>query len=651
VCGIIGITGRDDAVAGVVDGLRRLEYRGYDSAGVVVTDERKLRVVKRAGKLDNLVRALESQPLSASTSLGHTRWATHGAPTDRNAHPHLDPAARVAVVHNGIIENYQALQAELDDVRFASETDTEVVAHLIARELDTVAANRPSEGAGSAGDATDAGTASSARATSARAAAHERGDLLAAVRAVVARLEGAYALVVTSVDDPETLVVAKSGAPLIVAQADGVGYCASDVAALIGHTKDVAALLDGQLASITPDGVEVVDIDGAPAEPHRYTVNWDLAAAEKQGYEHFMLKEIHEQPQAVADTLLDRLRAPGPGLPPRLQLDEIRIDEGEFSRIDKVFILACGTSLHAAMVGKLAIEHWAGIPVDVEVASEFRYRDPIVDPHTLVIAISQSGETTDTIAAASHARDQRAPVIALSNVVGSTLTREADGVLYTHAGPEVAVASTKAFTTQILGCLLLGLFLGQARGRIYPSEAADILDRLAKVPAAMSEVLELDGQIQELAERYRDVDYTMFIGRHAGLPIAMEGALKLKEVSYLHAEAFPAGEMKHGPIALIEDGSLVVALAPAGHVFSKMVSNIQEVRARGASVLAIGTAGSTEALEAHADDVLTLPEPPHELAGPLLSVLPLQLFSYHVARLRGEDVDQPRNLAKTVTVE
>jgi len=643
VCGIIGITGRDDAVAGVVDGLRRLEYRGYDSAGVVVTDERQLRVVKRAGKLDNLVRALESQPLAASTGLGHTRWATHGAPTDRNAHPHLDPAGRVAVVHNGIIENYQALQAELDDVRFASETDTEVVAHLIARELDVVAANRPSEGAGNAGDGGDAGRAGHER--------RQRGDLLEAVRAVVARLEGAYALVVTSVDDPETLVVAKSGAPLIVAHADGVGYCASDVAALIGHTKDVAALLDGQLASITPEGVEVVDIDGAPAEPHRYTVNWDLAAAEKQGYEHFMLKEIHEQPQAVADTLLDRLRPPAPGLPPRLQLDEVRIDEGEFARIDKVFILACGTSLHAAMVGKLAIEHWAGIPVDVEVASEFRYRDPIVDPHTLVIAISQSGETTDTIAAASHARDQRAPVIALSNVVGSTLTREADGVLYTHAGPEVAVASTKAFTTQILGCLLLGLFLGQSRGRVYPSETADILDRLAKVPAAMSEVLELDGRIQELAERYRDVDYTMFIGRHAGLPIAMEGALKLKEVSYLHAEAFPAGEMKHGPIALIEDGSLVVALAPAGHVFSKMVSNIQEVRARGASVLAIGTAGSTEALEAHADDVLTLPEPPHELAGPLLSVLPLQLFSYHVARLRGEDVDQPRNLAKTVTVE
>ena len=623
MCGIIGITGRDDAVAGVLAGLRRLEYRGYDSAGIVSGDTRSLRVVKRAGKLDNLVGALEGQSLDGAAALGHTRWATHGAPNDRNAHPHLDPSGRVAVVHNGIIENYQQLRAELGDVRFASDTDSEVVAHLIAREL---------EGSVGAGD--------------------EHGpDLLELVRRVVARLEGAYALCVVALDDPDTLVVAKHEAPLIVAHADGVGYCASDVAALIEHTSDVAALLDGQLAHITPAGVEVVDIDGAEVEPHRYSVDWDLAAAEKQGYEHFMLKEIHEQPQAVADTLLDRLRSPGEGLPPRLQLDELRIDEGEFARIDKVFILACGTSLHAGMVGKLAIEHWAGIPVDVEVASEFRYRDPIVDPHTLVIAISQSGETIDTIAAASHARDQRAPVIALSNVVGSTLAREADGVLYTHAGPEVAVASTKAFTTQIVGCLLLGLYLGQARGRIYPSEAADILERLDKVPEAMEEVLKLDDEVAALAERYRDVHYTMFIGRHAGLPIAMEGALKLKEISYLHAEAFPAGEMKHGPIALIEAGSLVVALAPAGHVFGKMVSNIQEVRARGASVLAVGTAGSTDALAAHADDVLTLPEPPHELAGPLLSVIPLQLFSYHIATLRGEDVDQPRNLAKTVTVE
>ncbi len=625
MCGIIGITGHAAAVDGVVAGLRRLEYRGYDSAGVVTTDPEGLRVVKRAGKLDNLAGALDGQPLSASTALGHTRWATHGEPSDRNAHPHLDPSGRVAIVHNGIIENYQTLKAELGDVRFASDTDSEVVAHLIAEQL----------------------TASSTAAT----AADGTPDLLAAVRAVVARLEGAYALCVVAADDPETLVVAKHEAPLIVAQAEGVGYCASDVAALIEHTNEVAALLDGQFARITPQGIEVVDVDGVPATPHAYTVDWDLAAAEKQGYDHFMLKEIHEQPQAVADTLLDRLNAPAPGLPPRLQLDELRIDEGEFSRIDKVFILACGTSLHAGMVGKLAIEHWAGIPVDVEVASEFRYRDPIVDPHTLVIAISQSGETIDTIAGAAHARNQRAPVIALTNVVGSTLAREADGGLYTHAGPEVAVASTKAFTTQIVGCLLLGLYFGQARGRVYSSEVADILERFDRVPDALREVLELDGQLRELAQRYHDVDYTMFIGRHAGLPIAMEGALKLKEISYLHAEAFPAGEMKHGPIALIEPGSLVVALAPAGHVFGKMVSNIQEVRARGASVLAIGTAGSTAALTEHADDVLTLPEPPHELAGPILSVVPLQLFSYHVATLRGEDVDQPRNLAKTVTVE
>jgi glutamine---fructose-6-phosphate transaminase (isomerizing) len=619
VCGIIGITGRDDAVDGIVAGLTRLEYRGYDSAGIVANDGRDLRVVKRAGKLAALRQALEAQPLSTSTGIGHTRWATHGEPNDRNAHPHVDPSGRVAVVHNGIIENYQALRAGLDDARFASDTDTEVTAHLVARELD--------------------------------AQPEGEHDLLAAVRSVVARLDGAYSLCFVATDEPDTIVVAKHEAPLIVAHTDGVAYCASDVAALIEHTTDVAALLDGQLARLRPDGIEVVDVDGNPVEPHRFSVDWDLSAAEKQGYPHFMLKEINEQPQAVADTLRNRLVTPPNGGAPRLQLDELRIEESELGRIDKVFILACGTSLHAGMVGKLAIEHWAGLPVDVEVASEFRYRDPIVDPHTLVIAISQSGETIDTIAAASHARDQRAPVISLVNVVGSTLAREADGVLYTHAGPEVAVASTKAFTTQIVGCLLLGLYLAQVRGRMYTSEVEDVLSRLQQIPPALEQVLELDGEIAELAERYRDVDYTMFIGRHTGLPIAYEGALKLKEISYLHAEAFPAGEMKHGPIALIEPGSLVVALAPAGHVFGKMVSNIQEVKARGASVLAIGTDGSTADLKEHADHVLTLPEPPHELAGPVLSVVPLQLFSYHVATGRGEDVDQPRNLAKTVTVE
>ncbi len=621
MCGIIGITGRDDAVEHLLGGLKRLEYRGYDSAGVVAISgqggARDLEVVKRAGKLGNLVGALDDNPLQARVGLGHTRWATHGEPNDRNAHPHTDPSGRVAVIHNGILENYQSLRASLGDVRFASDTDSEVAAHLVARELDAM----------------------------------DEPDLLAAVRAVVAQLEGAFALCFVALDDPDTLVVAKHEAPLIVAHADGVGYCASDVAALIQHTRDVSALLDGQVARIRPDGVEVVDLHGAPAQPHDFHVDWALDAAEKQGYEHFMLKEMHEQPRAIADTLLDRLNEPAGGGPPRLQLDELRMDELELGRIDKVFILACGTSSHAAMVGKLAIEHWAGIPVDVEVASEFRYRDPIVDPHTLVIAISQSGETTDTIAAASHARDQRAPVIALSNVVGSTLAREADGVLYTHAGPEVAVASTKAFTTQIVGCLLLGLYLAQVRGRLYTSEVEDILTRLHQIPAAIEQALLLDGEIRELAEQYRDTDYTMFIGRHLGLPIAMEGALKLKEISYLHAEAFPAGEMKHGPIALIEKGSLVIALAPAGHVFGKMVSNIQEVRARGASVLAIGTEGSTADLKEHAHHVLTLPEPPHELAGPVIATIPLQLFAYHVATLRGEDVDQPRNLAKTVTVE
>ncbi len=615
MCGIVGVTGRPDAMDVIIAGLQRLEYRGYDSAGVVMDDGDRLRVVKRGGKLGVLVAALDGQGLVGTVGIGHTRWATHGAPTDRNAHPHTDPSGRIAVVHNGIIENYEALQATLPDAEFTSDTDTEVVAHLVAREV--------------AGGA----------------------DLADAVRTVLRSLEGAFALCVQDRDTPGTIVVAKREAPLIVAHADGVGYCASDVAALINHTRDVQALLNDQVAVLTPDDLVVTDLHGARAEAHAYHVDWDLDAAEKQGYDHFMLKEIHEQPQAIADTLRDRLGPPGDDGHGRLHLDECRVDESEFGRIDKVFIVACGTSRYSAMVGKLAIEHWAGIPVEVEVASEFRYRDPILDPHTLVIAVSQSGETSDTMAAAAHARDQRAPVLALVNVVGSTLAREADAVFYTHAGPEVAVASTKAFTTQLAAFLLLGLYLGQARGRLYGSEITDILTRLQLLPDQVGQVLEQDDAIAELARKYSSTSYTMFIGRHVGLPIAMEGALKLKEISYLHAEAFPAGEMKHGPIALIEDGSLVVALAPSGHTFAKMVSNIQEVRARGAAVLAIGTDGSTGDLKAHADDLVTLPEACHELASPVLAAIPLQLFAYHVAVARGEDIDQPRNLAKTVTVE
>ncbi len=612
MCGIIGVTGRPSAVDDILAGLRRLEYRGYDSSGVVAVLEDGLGVVKRSGKLDRLDAALATAPLAAATGIGHTRWATHGAPTDANAHPHLDPAGRVAVVHNGIIENYRALRDDLAGAAFTSDTDTEVVAHLVARELD----------------------------------GPDGVDLLEAVRRVSGRLEGAYALCVVSADEPDTIVVARRQAPLIVAAVDGVGLCASDVAALIEHTDTCAALLDGQLARIRPDGYTVVDADGTAAAADEFTVDWDLSSAEKQGYEHFMLKEIHEQPVAVAETLLGRDDGAG-----NVTLDELRIDPSELARIDKVFILAAGTSLHAGMAGKLAIEHWAGVPVEVEVASEFRYRDPIVTDRTLVIAISQSGETTDTIAAAEHARAQGAPVIAISNVVGSTLARAADGVLYTRAGPEIAVASTKAFTTQIVACLVLALHLAQRKERLFASEARDVLDRLDTLPALVQRVVADDTAVLAAAERFKDVGYTMFIGRHGGLPIAYEGALKLKEVSYLHAEAFPAGEMKHGPIALIEPGSLVVAVAHDGHVFAKMVSNIQEVRARGASVLAVATASSRDALAEHADVVLTVPDAPHELAAPLLTVLPLQLYAYHVAVLRGADVDQPRNLAKTVTVE
>jgi len=539
MCGIIGVTGRPSAVDDILAGLRRLEYRGYDSSGVVAVLEDGLGVVKRSGKLDRLDAALATAPLAAATGIGHTRWATHGAPTDANAHPHLDPAGRVAVVHNGIIENYRALRDDLAGAAFTSDTDTEVVAHLVARELD----------------------------------GPDGVDLLEAVRRVSGRLEGAYALCVVSADEPDTIVVARRQAPLIVAAVDGVGLCASDVAALIEHTDTCAALLDGQLARIRPDGYTVVDADGTAAAADEFTVDWDLSSAEKQGYEHFMLKEIHEQPVAVAETLLGRDDGAG-----NVTLDELRIDPSELARIDKVFILAAGTSLHAGMAGKLAIEHWAGVPVEVEVASEFRYRDPIVTDRTLVIAISQSGETTDTIAAAEHARAQGAPVIAISNVVGSTLARAADGVLYTRAGPEIAVASTKAFTTQIVACLVLALHLAQRKERLFASEARDVLDRLDTLPALVQRVVADDTAVLAAAERFKDVGYTMFIGRHGGLPIAYEGALKLKEVSYLHAEAFPAGEMKHGPIALIEPGSLVVAVAHDGHVFAKMVSNIQEVR-------------------------------------------------------------------------
>jgi glutamine---fructose-6-phosphate transaminase (isomerizing) len=613
MCGIIGYTGPRQVLDILVGGLSTLEYRGYDSAGVAVVDDAGVKVVKRRGKLGRLVEALENTPMAGTAGLGHTRWATHGEPNDVNAHPHLDQSGNLALIHNGIFENYAELRAELlaDGHTFASQTDTEVVAHLIGEEFERC------------------------------------GDLPAAVRSALRRVHGQFAIAVMDQRDPQRIVAARRDAPMVLGHGDGESLLSSDVSGLIAHTRDVTALLNDQVAVLTPGAVEIFDLDGNPAQGHRFTVDWDISAAAKEGYAHFMLKEIHEQPSAVAETLLGRVDADG-----RLTVDALRAGfaADDLRHVDKVYVVACGTSYHAGMVAKYAIEHWARIGVEVEIASEFRYRDPILTPHTLVVAISQSGETADTIAAALHARDQQAKVVAITNVVGSTLAREADVVLYTRAGPEIAVASTKAFTTQIVALYVLALWLAQLRRVLFVDECRDHLGRMEQLPALIEQVLQASGDdLAELATQFAEAGYVMFIGRHVGLPIAMEGALKLKEISYLHAEGFAAGEMKHGPIALIDKGGPVVALATRGHVRSKVVSNIAEVRARGAVVLAIATEGDTE-IKAHADHVVYVPDV-HELLYPILTVVPLQLLSYHTAVHLGRDVDQPRNLAKTVTVE
>jgi len=619
MCGIIGYTGPDQALPVLVKGLTTLEYRGYDSAGIAVvagSAQPSVRMVKRAGKLTELQRALDGQEVAGTTGIGHTRWATHGEPNDRNAHPHLDTAGDLAVIHNGIVENWSELRAKLvaGGSEFTSDTDTEVLAHLIASLYAD-------------GDRQ-----------------HDDSALAAAVREALKLVEGAFAIAVIDRRHPEEIVAARREAPLILGRADGASLLSSDVTGLLAHTRDVEDLLDDQVAVLRPGEILVTDIDGAPVEGRRRTVDWDIDAAEKQGHPHFMLKEIYEQPQAVAETLLGRVDGRG-----RVILDELRMPVEDFRAFDKVAIIATGTSAYAGMVAKYAIEHWAGIPVEIEIASEFRYRDPILSPSTLVVAISQSGETLDTLAAAAHARDQRAKVMGITNVVGSSLAREADAVLYTRAGPEIAVAATKTFVAQIVGLNVVALFMAQARRAMFPEECRDHLRRMAELPAHIGRVLEQEPKVAELATTFADADYVMFIGRHVGLPIAMEGALKLKEISYLHAEGFAAGEMKHGPIALIEAGGPVVALATRGHVRGKMVSNIAEVKARGAVVLAVATEGDTE-IERHADHVVYVPEV-HELLYPVLTVVPLQLLGYHIAVVLGRDVDQPRNLAKTVTVE
>ncbi|HEY8019173.1 MAG TPA: glutamine--fructose-6-phosphate transaminase (isomerizing) [Actinomycetota bacterium] len=610
MCGIVGYVGPDQALPIVLEGLRRLEYRGYDSAGVAVVDG-DLSVVKRSGKLAELEALLASDERPTGTvGMGHTRWATHGAPTDRNAHPHLDCTGGVAVIHNGIIENFQSLQARLEKAghTLVSETDTECVAHLIEEKLAGGAASLPD-----------------------------------AVRAAIRDLEGAYSLVVCARDEPDVLVGVKVASPLIVGLGDGETMLASDIPAVLDRTATVIPLEEGQVVEVRRDGAVFTDVEGNALYPEPITVDWDVTQAQKSGFDDFMLKEIHEQPTAIRDTLAGRV------IDGRLTLDELRISDDVLREVTKVFVVACGTAFHSGLVAKYAIEHWTRLPVEIEIASEFRYRDPVLGPDTLTLAVSQSGETIDTLEAARHARRQGSQVIAVTNTVGSSLAREADGVLYTHAGPEICVAATKTFATQMVSQYLVALYLAQVRGTMFPEEIAEVLERMDELPVAVERAIGLDVRCRELAAQLKDEPTWLFIGRHTGYPAAMEGALKLKELSYLHAEGFAAGELKHGPIALVEDGVPIVAVATTCHVYPKMLSNIQEVRARGARVIAIATEGDTQ-ISALADDVLEVPETP-ELLAPVTVTVPLQLLAYHVAKLRGCDVDQPRNLAKSVTVE
>ena len=621
MCGIVGYVGDQSALEVVVEGLRRLEYRGYDSAGVALLTDGGLATAKRAGKLANLDKALAAEPLPpATTGIGHTRWATHGAPNDRNAHPHVDCTGSVAVIHNGIIENFAHLRAELQERghQLLSDTDTEAVAHL----LEEVTRDQSASGGAV--------------------------DLAEAMRQVCRRLEGAFTLVATHVGAPDVVVGARRNSPLVAGRGDGENFLASDVAAFIAHTRDAVELGQDQVVEVSREAIVVTDFEGNPGEVTEYHVDWDLSAAEKGGYDYFMLKEIAEQPQAVADTLLGRLTDDG-----RLQLDEMRLSDDDLREVDKIIVVACGTAFHAGLVAKYAIEHWTRIPCEVELASEFRYRDPVLTRSTLIIAISQSGETMDTLMALRHAREQRSRVLAICNTNGSTIPRESDAVLYTHAGPEVAVASTKGYLTQIVACFLVGLYLAQVRGTKYGDEISAVVDDLREMPDKIARVLADLEPVKALARELSGATSVLFLGRHVGYPTALEGALKLKELAYMHAEGFAAGELKHGPIALIEEGVPVISAVPSPRgrsiLHDKVVSNLQEVRARGARTIVIAEDGDTT-VEPYADLVIRIPEAP-TLLQPLLSTVPLQVFACEMATARGHDVDQPRNLAKSVTVE
>jgi glucosamine--fructose-6-phosphate aminotransferase (isomerizing) len=612
MCGIVGYTGEKAALTPVLEGLRRLEYRGYDSAGVALTTTKgaKLFVEKKAGKLANLEAELSHSHDGSHSGIGHTRWATHGGPTDSNAHPHLSNDGKLAVIHNGIIENYLELRAELEKRghKFTSETDTESVAHLLS---DAVSKNG--------------------------------GDLAAAMRSVCKELRGSFTLLAIHSDTPNRIVGARRNSPLVVGVGKGENFLASDVSAFISYTKSALELGQDEVVDVTPDQVIVTDLTGKVLTPRAYEITWDASAAERGGYPHFMLKEIFEQPKSIADTLLGRFT----------ENSQIAIGEldnlPELLSAERILILACGTAYHAGLIGKYAIETWAKIPVDVELASEFRYRQPVLTKKTVVITISQSGETMDTLMAARHAKSLGAKVISICNTNGSTIPRESDAVIYTHAGPEIAVASTKALITQIIATALIALYIGDKSGALKPNEVNGLIEELLALPAKVEQILETAEPLREMSRGFKDATSVLFLGRHVGYPAALEGALKLKELAYMHAEGFAGGELKHGPIALIESGTPVIAIMPPqrSEIREKMASNIQEVRARGANVIVIADSETAIPDVAH---VIRIPTS-NQLLQPILAIVPLQIFAYEMAVARGSDVDQPRNLAKSVTVE
>lgn len=624
MCGIVGYVGQRDALDISVEALRRMEYRGYDSAGVAILDgQGHISVEKKAGKLANLEAALDEagrDKFVGTTGIGHTRWATHGRPIDANAHPHVSYDGKVAIVHNGIIENFAPLRAELEEagIELASETDSEVASHLLARAMDG------SDGGNTAG------------------------DFEASALAVLNRLEGAFTLLFTHADYPDRVIAARRSTPLIVGVGEGEMFLGSDVAAFIAHTREAVELGQDNVVIITKDDYRILGFDGSDQEGRPFTIDWDLAAAEKGGYDSFMLKEIHEQAAAVRDTLAGHL------VDGRIVLDESRMSDQDLRDIEKVFVVACGTAYHSGLLAKYAIEHWVRIPVEIEVASEFRYRDPVLDRQTLVVAISQSGETADTLEAVRHAKAQGARVLAVCNTNGAQIPRESDAVLYTHAGPEIGVAATKSFLAQVAANYLVGLALAQARGTKYPDEVTREYEELESIPALIEKVVAAGDSYIEMGREIGAIPTMLFLGRHVGFPVALEGALKLKELAYIHAEGFPAGELKHGPIALIEDDLPVVVVVPSPRgravLHSKIVSNIQEIRARGAKTIVIAEEGD-ETVKPFANYLIEIP-PTSTLLQPLLSTIPLQFLAAEIARQCGnEDIDKPRNLAKSVTVE